>query len=193
MSSWEKHLMWWSTAAVALTGFVYAWMKYLLQPADEWAIVNHPLQPVILKLHILVAPVLVFAIGLIASRHILAHLRTRTRTGRRSGTSAALIVVPMILSGYLIQAITHNGFLTALGYLHLAAGTVYAAAAVAHAVAARRQRRARAAGSNDPAAPGFHGPAAAGFDRPATADPLQGASRPLLTATRPPRSRRIRS
>jgi hypothetical protein len=175
MSTWEKHLIWWSTAAVALTGFVYAWMKYLLQPADEWAIVNHPLQPLILKLHILVAPVLVFAIGLITSRHILAHLRSRTPSGRRSGTSAALIIVPMILSGYLMQAVTHSGLLSALGYLHLAVGTVYAAAFLAHALATRRLRRAR------------------GSDRRAAADPLQGASRPLPTALRSRRSRRIRS
>lgn len=152
MSSWEKHLIWWSTAAVALTGFVYAWMKYLMQPADEWSVVNHPLQPLVLKLHILVAPLLVFAIGLIASRHILAHLRTRVRTGRRSGTGAALIIVPMILSGYLIQAVTHSSLLAVLGYLHLVAGAVYAGTSLAHARATRRLRRAPSdqRGSADP-------------------------------------------
>lgn len=147
MSSWEKHLVWWSTAAVAVTGLVYAWMKYLLQPADEWAVVSHPMQPLILKLHILVAPILVFAIGLIASRHILLHLRSRTPFGRRSGTSAALIVVPMILSGYLIQVLTNHRVLAALGYLHLAAGALYAVAYLGHTVAARRPRRARASDS----------------------------------------------
>lgn len=180
MSSWEKHLIWWSTAAVSVTGLVYAWMKYLLQPADEWAIVNHPLQPFVLKLHILVAPVLVFAIGLIASRHILAHLRSRTPFGRRSGTSAALIVVPMILSGYLIQAVTHNGVLTALGYLHLAAGSVYAAASLGHALAARRLRRARASARGAP-------------DRSSPAEPLQRVSRALPTAIRSRRLRPTRS
>ena len=184
MSSWEKHLIWWSTAAVALTGFVYAWMKYLLQPADEWAIVNHPLQPLVLKLHILVAPVLVFAIGLIASRHILAHLRARVRTGRRSGTSAALIVVPMILSGYLIQAVTHTGFLALLGYLHLAAGTVYAVASLAHAVAARRQRRDRARSQ---------GPVPVGSSGPVQGTPLQGGARPTPPLVRSSRPRRILS
>lgn len=183
MSRWEKHLIWWSTAAVALTGFVYAWMKYLLQPSDEWAVVNHPLQPLVLKLHIVVAPVLVFAIGLITSRHILAHLRTRVRTGRVSGTSAALIVIPMVLSGYLIQAVTHQTFLTVLGYLHLAAGGIYAAASLGHAVAAYRRRRPRA--SSAPASSAISGslsgpPAGPPSSRRARTRSGQHGPRPVL-------------
>jgi hypothetical protein len=140
MTRFEKLLLWWSTAAVTVTGLVYAWMKYLVQPADEWAVVNHPLQPLVLKLHILVAPVLVFAVGMIATRHVVAHLRARTAQGRRSGTAAALVIVPMILSGYLIQTVTDSGWLTALGWVHLGTGVVFAAASAVHGVTARRRR-----------------------------------------------------
>ena len=48
--------------AVSGTGLVYAWMRYLAEPVDEWAIVNHPWQPHTQHLHILTAPLLVFAV-----------------------------------------------------------------------------------------------------------------------------------
>lgn len=155
MTRFEKITVYSSTITVAVTGFVYAGMKYLMQPADEWAIVNHPLQPWVLKVHILAAPVMVFAIGLIAARHILPHLRARIpgMRGLRTGISSALIVIPMILSGYLLQAVTTQRALTVLGYIHLAAGTLYAASAIGHAVSARRRRRPAPPAVEDPPEP----------------------------------------
>ncbi|HUF51490.1 MAG TPA: hypothetical protein VMN60_11680 [Longimicrobiales bacterium] len=141
MTRFEKITVYSSTIAVAATGFAYAGMKYLMEPADEWAIVNHPLQPWILKLHILAAPVLVFAIGLIAARHILPQLRARVPRTLRSGMGSALIIIPMILSGYLLQAATSTAILTLLGYIHLAAGAIFTVTSIAHARAARRKYR----------------------------------------------------
>ena len=141
MTRFEKITVYSSTIVVAATGFVYAGMKYLLDPADEWAVVNHPLQPWVLKLHILAAPVLVFAIGLIAARHILPHLRARAPRSLRSGLASALIIIPMILTGYLLQAVTTATALTILGYIHLAAGTLYALSSITHTLSARRRTR----------------------------------------------------
>jgi len=139
----ERWTVWGSTVLVTLSGVIYAWMKYLLHPVAEFAVINHPLQPLLLKLHILTAPVLVFAIGLIATRHILPRLAARIPTGRRSGLVAALVVVPMIFTGYLIQAVTHVPLLTALGWSHLGLGLLFGTAAAAHALAARLRRRAQ--------------------------------------------------
>ena len=61
--------------AVCGTGLVYAWMRYLVEPVDEWAVVNHPWQPHMQHLHVLLAPLLVFAVGLIWSAHVLGKLK----------------------------------------------------------------------------------------------------------------------
>lgn len=140
MTKLERILVWSSTAVVAATGIAYAAMKHLMRPADEWAVVNHPLQPYVLKLHILAAPVLVFAIGMIAARHILPQLRAGLAR-RRSGLLTASVIIPLILSGYLLQAITHSAAVRILGWVHLALGIIFAAGALRHA---RRGRRATA-------------------------------------------------
>jgi hypothetical protein len=85
----------------------------------------------------------VFAIGLIAARHILAQLRARVRAGRSSGLLAALVVVPMVFTGYLVQAVTHQPLLTALAWSHLVLGCLFGLAAGAHALGARARRRAQ--------------------------------------------------
>jgi hypothetical protein len=152
MTRFERYFVWGSTAAVSVSGFGYAAVKYLVQPTDPFAVVNHPLQPVLLKLHVLTAPIFVFAVGLIAMRHIWPHFRAGIRRGRRSGLSAALVLVPMVASGYFIQTVTHIGWLQALVVVHLVTGTVFAAGAAAHrlATAGRRWSRERELPTENP-------------------------------------------
>ncbi len=146
MTRFEKRLLWVSTAVVALSGFVYLWMKYVLTPAQPWDAVNHPLQPLVLKLHILTAPVMVFAIGMITTRHIWAHYRENVVRGRRSGLTAALVILPMIVTGYLIQAVTHTGWLAAIAYAHIGFSVVFTVGLGLHGlVAGQRLRRGRGA------------------------------------------------
>lgn len=125
MKPFQKWLLWSSSAATGLTGVVYWWMENMMEPADAWAAINHPLQPWVLKAHIVVAPVLVFAVGLVAAEHIWRHFRAGVRRGRRSGVLAMGVFVPMVLSGYLIQAVTHVGLLEALVWVHLITGVLY--------------------------------------------------------------------
>ena len=128
MNRFEKWLLWGSSAATAVTGVVYAWMQYMMEPVNEWAAINHPWQPWVLKAHIVVAPFLVFAVGVIATGHIWKHYR--------SGA-------PMVVSGYLIQAVTHVGWLRALVWAHLITGGLYSVALVWHHLVFRRRRRIR--------------------------------------------------
>ena len=132
MSPFQRRLLWSSSLLTGLTGLVWFWMEHALEPAEPWAVINHPLQPWILKAHILVAPVMVFAVGLIAGDHIWRHFRQRVRAGRRSGLLAMAVLAPMILTGYLIQAITHPGWLSAVSWTHVATGALYLVALVGH-------------------------------------------------------------
>lgn len=154
MTPFEKWTVWGATIVMTLTGLALGAIEYLVTPADEWAVVNHPLQPWVLKAHILAAPVLVFGIGLMAARHILPRLRAASP---RSGAAAAFVAVPMVLTGYLLQTLTHEGALALLGYLHLAAGTLFALASAAHA----RRKRASRVGTRSSEAAGTPSVAAA--------------------------------
>jgi len=140
MKPYVKWLLWMSSIATALTGVVYFWMDRMLLPVDEFAIINHPLQPLVLKAHILVAPLLVFAIGVIAIDHIWKYFRGTIRRARRTGVSTMWPIAPMVLSGYLIQAITQEAWLVAIAWVHIGTGLLYVATLVGHQVAVRRSR-----------------------------------------------------
>ena len=88
--------------------------------------------PWLLKAHILAAPVLLFALGLITVDHIWKNYRCLVPAGRRSGIAATWLMAPMVATGYLIQVVTAVGWLSALGWAHLGAGVLYMVSLVAH-------------------------------------------------------------
>lgn len=144
MRPFEKWLLIASSAATGITGIVYAWMKYLVESAEPWAVINHPWEPWVLKAHILVAPVMVFAVGLVTVGHIWKHFRNRVEARRMSGLTLMAVLVPMVLSGYLIQAVTGAGWLLALVVAHLVTGGLYLVGLGVHwAVGLRRRNGAR--------------------------------------------------
>ena len=106
------------------TGVVYAVMKYIMKPTDEWSIVNHPWQPHVQHLHVLAAPLLVFAAGLIWSRHVSAKYRNGGQ-GRFTGIGLVVALVPMAASGYLIQVAVHPGWRTVWIVVHVASSLVW--------------------------------------------------------------------
>ena len=128
-----------STAIVGLSGIVHAVMKYLMTPADPYAVVNHPLQPWVLDTHLLAAPLLVFAIGLIAQDHILAQVRKRPNgQGRASGLLAMWCLLPMVSTGYLIQVTTDENLRLGFVVIHLSTGGLYLILYAAHLIISRR-------------------------------------------------------
>ncbi len=82
---------------------IYGWMRYFAEPEDEWAIVNHPWEPSLKALHIVLVPLLVFACGLVWRMHVWGRIRSGLPKRRRSGILLALLLVPMVCSGYLLQ------------------------------------------------------------------------------------------
>ena len=142
MTPFEKWTLWLSTIVVAVTGCVYAWMKYLLTSDDPYAVVHHPLQPLILKIHIVAAPVLVFAIGAVYSRHVIKKWQQGGAAGRRSGLGTLAIIVPMVASGYLIQTSTAPAWLFRLAMIHLATGSLYLVGLIVHQWGAASRRSA---------------------------------------------------
>jgi hypothetical protein len=141
VSTFEKWLLWSSTAAVAVTGIVFGWMKYFLATDDPYAVVHHPLQPLVLKLHVLSAPVLVFALGVVYTRHVVRQWRLGRARGRPSGIGIVTTLLPMVLSGYLIQTVSSESWLFRVAMLHVVASLAYLAVLLFHQAAAWRQAR----------------------------------------------------
>ena len=135
---WFVHL---STILVGVTGLIYAVMRYLMEPMDPYAVVNHPWQPHMQHLHILVAPLVVFAVGLIWQRHITSHWRMGLKTGRGSGIGMVLATAPMVVSGYLIQVTVTDRWRTIWVVAHCVASGLWIAGYVIHQVVAFTRKR----------------------------------------------------
>ncbi|NIR46025.1 MAG: hypothetical protein GWN99_16485 [Gemmatimonadetes bacterium] len=142
MSRFEKWAVFGTAFLTGLTGIGLLWTKYLLTSDDPWSVVNHPLQPLFLKAHILAAPALIFALGMITFRHIWAHYREGLPRGRRSGIVTALVSIPMVASGYLIQVVTAPGWLRFVAVLHIVTSGLFLLGLAAHQLA-MRERAAR--------------------------------------------------
>ncbi len=131
----------WCVHAAALlvggTGVVYGWMRYFAEPLDELALVNHPLQPLLQALHVLFAPLLVFACGLVWRDHVWRRLRSRESERRLTGHGLLWLLFPMLLSGYLVQ-VTSGGLRSSSIAVHVASSSVWTLGYLAHQLARRR-------------------------------------------------------
>jgi hypothetical protein len=141
LTPFEKWMLWVSSIVVGITGIVYGGMKYLMRSDDPYAAVHHPLQPWILKAHVLAAPFLVFAVGAVYIRHIVRNWRSGRALGRRSGIVTIVVVVPMIVTGYLIQTVTMPGWLLGIAIVHIVTGLVYLATFAVHQGSTAEARR----------------------------------------------------
>lgn len=121
-----------SIGITAVTGIVFAVMKYFLEGADDFAVVNHPLQPHMLSIHVVVAPIALFVLGWTFSNHMLPKTRYGDDTGRKSGTSAMWLIVPMTLSGYLLQVSVDETLRLAMAAAHWISSGLFAVIYVIH-------------------------------------------------------------
>ncbi len=120
--AWAIHL---SNLLVGGTGVVYGWMRYFATPTDEFAIVNHPWQPALQHAHVLSAPALVFAIGLVWSAHVWQRWRKGFAVHRKSGLAMAWMFFPMIVSGYAVQVSVDESWRLAWVWVHVVTSLVW--------------------------------------------------------------------
>jgi hypothetical protein len=147
---WLIHL---STVLVGGTGLIYAWMLWVLDSNDPFAVVNHPLQPTVQHLHVWTAPLLVFAAGLIWRAHVWEHWRRGVCARRRSGIGLVLTLVPMVASGYLIQTAVSDPWRTAWVVVHVTTSVLWLAGYAAHQLASRATTRVNRPEDSAPAIP----------------------------------------
>lgn len=138
MNRFEKWSVWITSGLTVLTGVGYFVTKYLFTASDPYAVVSHPWQPFFLKAHILVSPLLLFALGIIAVHHVWKHFVSGIRWSRRSGIVTALAVLPMVATGYLIQTLTGAGWVRSMAWAHIGFGFLYGVGLVVHTWMIRR-------------------------------------------------------
>jgi len=134
MKPWERWALHLSSLAVAGSGFAYLWMKYVLETDDPFALVNHPWQPTMLRIHVLGSPLFVLVFGIILNSHIMKKLRATGIPNRKSGLVSLGTLATMVCSGYLLQVATNQMWLRALVTAHVVSAVVFTASYGSHLV-----------------------------------------------------------
>jgi hypothetical protein len=142
---WERWTFGLLAFVVALTGFAYFAMKYLVESDDPFAVVNHPWQPTMLHLHVLASPPLILMFGMILNAHVMRRLRLPGTGNRWSGLASLVMFAVMIVSGYLLQVVSNQTALQALVAAHVGSGAVFSLSYVAHLIISLRLARSWAA------------------------------------------------
>jgi hypothetical protein len=140
---WERWTFNGLSLVIAATGFAYFWMKYLIAPADPFAVVNHPWQTAMLNLHLVASPMLILIFGIVFNSHVMKKLRVPRLPNRRSGYVSLGTFGAMVFSGYLLQIASSEAWLQALVIVHVASGAVFTLVYGAHLVITVRLARAR--------------------------------------------------
>jgi hypothetical protein len=150
---WERWTFNLLALAVSLSGAAYFWMKYLVEGADPFAVVNHPWQPAMLAAHVLSSPALLLMFGILLNSHILKKLWAGRLPNRRSGYVSLGGFFTMAATGYLLQVVTSEGALRLMLVLHVGSGVAFGLAYAAHlAISVRLARRAPSAAARSEAA-----------------------------------------
>jgi hypothetical protein len=155
LQRWVLHV---SVGLVALSGTAYGLFKYLgarlslampaLFPApdDPYSAVQHPLQSWALDVHVLAAPVLVFATGWIFKEHILER-RGPARPATRGARAGVVLLLAAAASGYLVQTVTRESLTLPVVLVHIAGGLAFVLAYLLHVLMAPRNGARRPARS----------------------------------------------
>ena len=119
LERWSLHLAALLTAGTGLMDGLLRWFGVRM---GEFGPEPHPWLPAAQHLHVLTAPLLLFALGMTVRGHLQAKLK-RGSEGRRTGLGAAFLIAPMVLSGYAVQVVTTPALRTAFSWVHgLSAG-----------------------------------------------------------------------
>jgi hypothetical protein len=141
MKRWERWTFNALSLTVAATGFAYLWMRYAMQSDDPFAVVNHAWQSSMLSLHIVASPAFILIFGILFNSHVMKKLSPIRRPNRRSGLISLATFAAMVLSGYLLQVSSSEGWLTALVVLHVISGTVFSVVYATHLLISARLAR----------------------------------------------------
>ena len=94
-------LTWALVVATAATGLGQAWMRYLVEPVDDFSAYNHPWQGTTEALHALFGPLAALGLGLVLAAHAKPKWDSPapTRVARASGAITAGLILVLVGTG----------------------------------------------------------------------------------------------
>ncbi len=128
LERWSLHLAALTTAG---TGLLNGLLRWFGQRAGEFGPEPHPWLGLVQHLHVLAAPVLVFTLGVMVRGHLWPKLG-RSLEGRRTGLGAAVLIAPMVFSGYGLQVVTSPAWRSGLAWSHGLSAGLFLLAYVGH-------------------------------------------------------------
>ena len=128
LERWSLHL---AALCTAGSGLLEGWLKAYGERMGEFGPEVHPWLGTAQHLHVLVAPILVFTLGMMVRGNLWPRLRGGTE-GRLTGLSVALLIAPMVFSGYGLQISVHPLWRGVLGWTHGISATVFLLAYFGH-------------------------------------------------------------
>ena len=114
LEKWSLHL---AALLTGATGLMDGLLRWFGERVGEFGPEPHPWLGSAQHLHILVAPVLLFCLGMMVRGHLQPRLRQGDQ-GRNSGLRAASLIAPMVVSGYLVQVATSPALRTCYAWVH---------------------------------------------------------------------------
>ena len=148
MSFWEKASLFTAMSLMVLSGATYLITKYGIENDDPFSVVNHPLEPVALKIHIHAGPFLIFIFGLLFRSHVQEMFKRRSQSASTGGMLTAILFVVTVSSGYLLQTVTGPALNGVLVYLHVIGGLCFGLLFGFHALR-QRYRSSKTVGALD--------------------------------------------
>ena len=148
MKRWERWTFNIAALIVAATGFAYLWMKYFVENADPFAVVNHPWEAATLHLHVLASPAFILIFGIVLNSHVIKKLGISKLPNRKSGLISFALFAAMVCSGYLLQVVTDDSWLRAMIAAHVGSGALFSVSYSIHLVISARLSRRRPAASS---------------------------------------------
>lgn len=142
MTPFERLCLHIASVLALLTGALYGWLRYFGGRIGEFGPEAHPWLATAQHLHVLVVPILVFALGGLFRAHFLPMWRSGRLSGRLTGSFLALGLLPMILSGYAVQVAVDPGWRTAFAWVHGASSLAFLGGFLAHLGRIWRERAA---------------------------------------------------
>ena len=121
-----------SVLLTALTGAVFAAMKYFMKSSDDFAVVNHPLQPHMLAAHVVISPLLLFVLGWTFANHTLPKYRFGNGKNRPTGVAGMWLMLPMAFTGYLMQVTTNETIRQTMAVAHWATSALFVIVYLVH-------------------------------------------------------------
>lgn len=140
MTTWEIRLQHVGNFLVGGTGLIYGWFRYFGNAEDPFSKVGHPWEPGSRDAHILFAPLLVFAVGVIWQTHVWPKYQKSRSRRRKTGIMLGTALLPMVGSGYLLQISVEEFWRIVWVVIHLTVSGIWMLGYGIHLLTPKRDR-----------------------------------------------------